>query len=715
MASQPPSPKKPAPVLARRSSQTNWPTVIIGGALLTAAGWFVWQANRKEPEVVIVKEVPKQTATPKVEEPEKKPTAVVETKPAAPVETPKMAEVPKIEPEKKPEAVVETKAYVFTGAGLNDPKFFVILADDARLRLKDGKWEEHLARLQKGLLPALAATSSTDGVECHNRLWDSRAFALGMNQALFIRRVGPEILRTAAQGGEKLPALLSDLLGRADLLEKFALTLKPEDDAAEALRVWALLAADDTPAQRGKYDNLQIACALVFDQPLTWGRFDGGAACTADALTRYRYFKTNTEAGRLVGDVRKSSPGDLVWVVGATATEEEMTWALANPKLRSLAEWAPSYGMIRYRMDYVTQEKTKLPKPTEGTLKEIFEIGGICMHQAHFAANTARAFGIPAAYVTGDGNRGGHAWFAYQRKDKEWNMNTGRYNDGYACGQTTDPQTRRSIGEFEVQILGDAQRRGERFVKSQRLQLAAQIFADGGNIEAQHDCLRLAVLAANRCLEAWRAYAACLEALGPKVKTEEWKNFVLEMRRAFDDWPDMRELADDMEAKHLFPTMTQDEIFLSCKRAYDRLIAEKKRRGEYDRTRYDLVQKAVERESAVLMADRAKNAEKLANLHRRALEDNADHLPTFRALLEGYYLAVKGDTKMESVFLSEMERVYRRKLGGMAGADVFRLKALAGLLDLIQGYFDKCDDAERARRLRLESEKIQKILDKMKK
>ena len=115
-------------------------------------------------------------------------------------------------------------------------------------------------------------------------------------------------------------------------------------------------------------------------------------------------------------------------------------------------------------------------------------------------------------------------------------------------------------------------------------------------------------------LEAWRAYAACLEALGPKVKTDEWKLFVLEMRRAFDEWPDMRELADDMEAKHLFPTMPQDEIFLSCKRAYDRLISEKKRRGDYDRTRYDLIQKAVERESSVLMADRAKNAEKLANM-----------------------------------------------------------------------------------------------------
>ena len=714
MASQSPTPKKPAPILAHRRSQTNWPVLLVGGALLAAAAWFVWQNKRRAPEVVVVKEAPKAVEAPKVVEPEKAPVVVVEAKPVTPVAPPKMTETPKVEPEAKP-VVVEIKPYVFGGAALNDPKFPAVLVADAQERLKDGKWEDHLVRLQKGLLPALAATSSTDGVERHNRLWESRAFALGMTQALFIRRVGAENLRSAAQGGEGQPALLAELVGRADLLEKFALTLKPEDDASEALRVWARLAADDTPAQRGRYDNLQIACALVFDKPLRWSRFDGGEACTADALERYRYYKNAAEAGRLVGDVRKAPPGDLIWVVGATATEEEMTWALANPKLRSLSEWAPSYGMIRYRMDYVTHEKTRLAKPTEGTLKEIFELGGICMHQGHFAANTARAYGIPAAYVTGDGNRGGHAWFAYQRKDKEWNMNTGRYNDGYACGETTDPQTGRRIGEFEVQILGDPQRRAERFAKSQRLQLAAQIFGDGGDLESQHECLRLAVLAANRCLEAWRAYAACLEALGPKVKTEEWKLFVLEMRRAFDEWPDMRELADDMEAKHLFPTMSQDEIFLSCKRAYDRLMSEKKRRGDYDRTRYDLIQKAVERESAVLMADRTKNAEKLASMHRRALEENADHLPTFRALLEGYYQAVKGDARMEAAFLSEIERVYKRKLGGTAGADVFRLQAVAGLLDLIQGYFDKCDDKDRARRLRLESEKIQKALDKMKK
>jgi hypothetical protein len=715
MASPTPTPKKPAPILARRRSQSSWPTLVIGGALIAAGGWFVWQQTRRPAPQPVVQETPKAPEAPKIPEPEKPPVIVVETKPVVPVAPPKMEPPPKAEPEVRPVVVVAAKPYVFGGPQLKDPKLLALLAADARERLKDGKWEEHLERLQKGLMPALAATPSTDGVERHNRLWESPAFALGMTQALFIRRVGPETLRAAARGDEKLHALLTELLGRAEALERFAWSLKPEDDAAKALRVWSLLAADDTPAQRGRYENLQIACALVFDHTLTWARFDGGATCVADPLTRYRYFKTNAEAGRLLGDVRKAPPGDLVWVVGATVTEEEMAWALAHPKLRTLSEWAPSYGLIRYRIDYVTGEKTKLPKPTEGTLKEIYELGGICVHQAHFAANTARAYGLPAAVVGGDGNRGGHAWFAYQRKDKQWNMDTGRYNDGYACGGTIDPQTRRPLGEFEVQILGDAQRRTERFVKSQRLQLAAQIFGDGGEREDQHECLRLAVAAANRCLEAWRAYAACLEALGPKVKTEEWKLFVLEMRRAFDDWPDLRELADEMEAKHLYPTMTRDEIFLSCKRAYDRLMAEKKRRGEYDRTRYDLIQKAVEREAAVLMPERVKNAEKLAYIHRRALEDNADHLPTFRALLEGYYQAVKGDGKLEAAFLSEVERVYRRKIGGVPGTDLFRLKALAGLLDLIQGYFDKCNDPERARRLRLESEKIQKILEKTKK
>ncbi len=78
MASQPPTPKKPAPTLAHRRSQTNWPALLIGGALLAAAGWYVWQNTRRPPEVIVVKETPKTVEAPKVVEPEKAPVVVVD-------------------------------------------------------------------------------------------------------------------------------------------------------------------------------------------------------------------------------------------------------------------------------------------------------------------------------------------------------------------------------------------------------------------------------------------------------------------------------------------------------------------------------------------------------------------------------------------------------------------------------------------------------------
>jgi len=141
--------------------------------------------------------------------------------------------------------------------------------------------------------------------------------------------------------------------------------------------------------------------------------------------------------------------------------------------------------MINYRMDFVTGAKPpkappgkKAYKPlaesfTRGTLEEILEVGGICMDQSHFGTTAARAYGIPAASVGGDGNRGGHAWFAYLMPNHQWNMGngfrpfneprnlpgTGRYADGYANGHTRDPQTGRGIGEFEVQLTGDPKRR----------------------------------------------------------------------------------------------------------------------------------------------------------------------------------------------------------------------------------------------------------------
>ena len=101
--------------------------------------------------------------------------------------------------------------------------------------------------------------------------------------------------------------------------------------------------------------------------------------------------------------------------------------------------------------------------------------------------DTRVGVGNPA--VGGDGNRGGHAWFAYLMPSHQWNMGngfhpfneprnlpgTGRYADGYANGHTRDPQTGRAIGEFEVQLTGDPKRRMKsHYEKAFRLRLAAR-------------------------------------------------------------------------------------------------------------------------------------------------------------------------------------------------------------------------------------------------
>lgn len=668
------------------------------GVMDNVADLFRPQSTTTTPEVVVQKD--KQPEPVMVNEVPEKPVVV---------EKPK----PKIVAETDPE--ITLAPYPFNAPDLRDPQCLATLLADTKSRIKDGKWESHYDRLKYGLYPALTATLKSDGILRYDRLWESHYFAVGMTQANFVKRVTPKGLRNACSD-PKVAAFLGELLANPESLERFVVNIKDEDDAEKALQVWADLVADDPKELKGKYVNLQIACALVFDHKLQWTRWASEEPFTANPLARYQYYRNNAERHVLADDITKLRPFELVWVVGGHVTIEEMNWALEQTKLRSLNDhnWSPSYGMIKYRMDFVTGEKTKLPMPKEGTLAEILEIGGICMHQAHFASNTAHAFGIPAAYVTGEGNRGGHAWFAYLSKEHDWNMNTGRYNDGYACGHTSDPQTGKTIGEFEVKLLGDPQRKTTRYDKCRRLMMAAEIYKGNTDADGQREALQLACESANHCLEAWRAYAECLEFFGEKIKVAEWKTVVADLRRAFAEYPDLRAYADELEEKHLFPSMTEEERYMSCRTAYHKLISEKKNRhGGYDQTRYDLIVKAVERETRVLKANPQKAGVQLASLYRESLEELASHLPSFRTLLEGYYQSVKGNPDNERLFLSEMERVFKRRLDGTG--DVFRMKTVLDLLNVMEGYFEKCNDVERGKRLQKEADKIQKELDKLKK
>jgi hypothetical protein len=362
------------------------------------------------------------------------------------------------------------------------------------------------------------------------------------------------------------------------------------------------------------------------------------------------------------------------------------------------------------------------------------------MDQSHFGTTTARAYGIPAASVGGDGNRGGHAWFAFLMPSHQWNMGngfhpfneprnlpgTGRYSDGYANGHTRDPQTGKGIGEFEVQLTGDPKRRMKsHYEKAFRLRLAARVYQANTDPEGRYACLRFATHAAELSIDTWKEAATCLEDQGDKITFARWREFLRDMRVAFNiadedkRWPDMLAIADGYAEKHVWtdPKMTPEQIFKECRQSYEVFLREKKRLqgNTMDKTRYDLIVVAAERTARQLVKDPTpKGQENLFFFLRHALEDNKEHLPTFRGLLDNFYAAVKGNKKLERFFLEEMRRVYVREMED-TGNDVFRMKTVLSLIDVMLPYFGKCDEPELGRKLGHDKEKIQKELDKLKK
>ncbi len=775
MAVPPAKPKRraPAPLPAQRSHIGLW---VIGTLfpVLVVGGWFAWQVYERSVSLAKLPQkeqrglidnlaakfrgpgpAPAKVEAPVVGVPEK-PVVVAEPE-AAPVKP--VATAPaKVEEPLPPLAL---QPYPFTGPDLRDPQNLTTLLKDTKARLYDGKWESHYDRLKYGLYPALTATSKNDGPRRFDRLWESNYFALGMTQDAFIRRVTPATLRSFIAKEDTLPFLL-ELLTTPELMEKFVANIKDEDDAGAAIALWAKLAGDDAKELKGKYVNLQIATAFVFDQGFAFRRLRDpkGETFVVDPLERYRFFRDNAQRQRLETDIKKLEPYELVWVVSAEATTDEMEWALKEKELRALKltvgdqkdDWTEAYPMIHYRMDFVTGGKPpkappgkKTYKPLDesfvrGTLEETFEVGGICMDQSHFGTTTARTYGIPAASVTGDGNRGGHAWFALMMPTHQWNMGnsfhpfgeprnlpgTGRYADGYANGHTRDPQTGKGVGEFEVQLTGDPQRRmSEHYPKSLRLRLAAAVYKDNKDQEGRLECLEFATQVAKMSLDAWLDLGACLEDLGTKVSFDRWREFVKSMRAAFHvyeeekRWPDMIAIADNFAEKHVWtdPKMTAEQVYMECKSSYNQFIGEKKRaHGQtFDKTRYDLIVVAVERTARQLAKDKSpKGRENLFFFMRHGLKDNIEHLPTFRSLLDNFYEAVKGDATLELSYVREIRRLYQNEMSD-TGHDVFRMKTVLGLIETMEPFFDKCNQPEMKREFERDKAKIQKELDKLKK
>ena len=634
---------------------------------------------------------------------------------------PRKAEAAKADQVAKPP--LDPAPYDFSPAARRDPTKLAALLADTRARLFDGRWEEHLAKLQPGLRAALIATKADPEGKAYEELWRDPLFAGGAGQALLIARAGstegfstrtgPESLRRLAES-EGLAGFLEDLLRRPEWMETFLAQVKPEDEVPAALKVWALAWNADPLPLRGKYLRLQVAFALVFDRERTLAQDPEEAI---NPLTRYAFFRSAAEEGRLKTDVTKLPVDALLWVAGSEAGDPDLHWAHAETKLRRLDadDWAKTFELVAQGGTLAKllaptnrpagkNAEPKLSKTAQAKVAEVdvgslefsFKFGG---DPVAFTVESARAFGIPAATLKGRaaGRIAPPLWAAFQKDPRRWELGLGRPATGAANGTTLDPQTGLPVGEFELAALVDRRRTGPEADRCTRLRLMARLAAQLGDTGRHQACLAAACKAYDRSLPAWRERLAAM-ATDESAPTAPWAATLAELRRAFDDSADMRDLADEQEARFLLGRVPAAEAV--------RTLEDRLRRWLRDfPARRDLYLAGVARAARVLARDRSANEKEISALYREALENCAGDMAEFRGLLADYYATVKGDEALERRFLDDAERIFRRKVD-LPAAEFFEMT------EELYVYFRKCGQGQRGLRLRKEGQKAKDAAEK---
>lgn len=634
---------------------------------------------------------------------------------------PRKAEAAKAELAAKPP--LDPTPYDFSPAARRDPAKLAALLADTRARLFDGRWEEHLAKLQPGLRSALLATKADPEGKAQEELWRDPLFAVGAGQALliahagssegFTTRTGPESLRRLAES-EGLAGFLEELLRRPEWMETFLAQVKPEDEVPAALKVWALAWNADPLPLRGKYLRLQVAFALVFDRERTLAQEPEEAI---NPLTRYAFFRSAAEEGQLKTDVTQLPVDALLWVAGSAAGDPDLHWAQQETKLRRLGaeDWAKAFAIVEQGGTLTKllaprnqpagknaapklsrTQREKIEGVDVGSLEFYFKFGG---DPVGFAVESARAFGIPAAALSGRaaGRTPPPVWAAFQKDPGHWELGLGRPAAGGAGGTALDPQTGLPVREFELATLVDRRRTGPGADRCTRLRLMAKLARQLGEAGRQQVCLAAACRAYDRSLPAWRERLAAL-ATDDAAPAAPWAATLAELRRAFDESPDMRDLADEYEARFLLGRMPAEAAVRTIQGHLRKLLREFP-------DRRDLYLAGIARAAKVLGRDRTANGKEISSLYREALEECAGDMTEFRGVLADYYATVKGEEPLELRFLDDAEHAFRRKVD-LPPAEFFEMT------EELYVYFRKCGQGQRGLRLRKEGQKAKDAAEK---
>jgi hypothetical protein len=260
---------------------------------------------------------------------------------------------------------------------------------------------------------------------------------------------------TGLEGKSKAanPKLAEWLLDHAEVRRVLFRSLADVDSPEKALSQFAELQAAE-PEKVLEYPNLAVAFATA--KKLRYNRKQPKPATMVESFNYY------TDPKRQFRYDLKKMPYELSRYLADTRINiAERDWA-ARKYFRT-GDLGPVYFEVKYDTDFFMKKVPKKIDALEFTLPNLFKVGGVCIEQAYYASEVAKALGVPASIVYGKGESGiGHAWFTYFQLNPagtsaSWAGGAGRYQSQlYFTGNVYNPATGKEILDSELILVGAA-------------------------------------------------------------------------------------------------------------------------------------------------------------------------------------------------------------------------------------------------------------------
>jgi len=341
--------------------------------------------------------------------------------------------------------------------------------------------------------------------------------------------------------GERAPgvALRRDVLtwlARSESsYQLFLNTVSPADDLGAVFRIVGELYDHDTK-RRDDFVRLILAMAVVWDQPRPpLHRQMGGRQLPygPDLLARYDYFRDLYASKRSEMPYGELSVAALCIVVDTPVPLAELQWARKNESPR---RWDEKYSSIEYVHERLAAKMYQWPHGPY-TLAAIKETGGICVDQGYYAVISARAWGLPALFFSGEGRRGSHAWIGYMKDKNRWEMEVGRYTyDKYAAGHAIDPQSNRPMSDHYVEFLCDRTLGYSRYRRAARSGRLAYALTRLGYAPAARQAAERSLAIASKYEFSWHVLESMLAKKGAHRELYDLLERKASVYRRYDDF-----------------------------------------------------------------------------------------------------------------------------------------------------------------------------------